>query len=60
MAGRLEPEVLDGLLRALTELPDDDLERAARAIARLSPRAMGRLVRALGQPGIGRVLGTLR
>ena len=56
-AGRLEPEVLDRLLRALAGLPEEDLERAAVAISRLSPRAVARLVRVIGQPGIGRLLG---
>lgn len=54
---RLEPDVLDRLLASLAALPEEDVARAADAISRLPPRTLARLVRVIGRPGIGRLLG---
>lgn len=55
---RLDDRALDRLLAALAVLPPRELADAAVTLARLSPRAIRRLVRLAGQPGWVRLLRT--
>ena len=55
--GRLDGATLDRLLAALAEVPEDELARAAAALAHMRPTLLRRFIGLAGQPGLARFLG---
>jgi DNA-binding transcriptional regulator GbsR (MarR family) len=55
--GRLDERAMERLIATLATVPEDELAAAARAVSRLPPGTLRRLIKLAGQPGLSRLLG---
>jgi DNA-binding transcriptional regulator GbsR (MarR family) len=55
--GRIDEKSMQRLITLLSTMPEDELADAAHALSRLPQARARRLLRLIGQPGIGRLLG---